>query len=87
MIAKRTNSAFIGAEEQLLGAAGIGLTRRNRTLTEGPVRNERILRWRKADSNSRSLVETNRQIAPWPWRLGMLSLDNFGSHLLYQPLS
>src|SRR5258705_11213003 len=28
-------------------------------------------------SISRSLVETNRQIAPWPWRLGMLSLDNF----------
>ena len=26
-------------------------------------------RWRKANSNSRSLVETNRQIAPWPWRL------------------
>jgi len=34
-----------------------------------------------------SLVETNRQIAPWPWRLGMLSLDNFSSHSLYPPSS
>jgi hypothetical protein len=42
-------------------------------------------RWRKPDSNSQSVVETNRQIAPWPRRFGMLSLDNFGSRSLYPP--